>query len=77
MWTPLLGTDTELLIDGIPGDLQVQAERFRDRNGEELLQFSWAMPSGEKIAIRAPCTGVVWTDGVPADNGLDLAEGLD
>jgi hypothetical protein len=66
-WTPLLGTDTEVLIDGISCDVVVQAERYHDRNGQELLQFSWAMPSGERIAIRAPDTTVTWIDTIPDD----------
>ncbi|MFB4314970.1 hypothetical protein [Actinomadura sp. 21ATH] len=64
-WTPMLGTDTEVLIDGLPAGIDVRAERYRDRNGHELLQFSWTMPSGEKIAIRAPGVAPDWTEDFP------------
>ncbi|GLZ06273.1 hypothetical protein Acsp03_37390 [Actinomadura sp. NBRC 104412] len=61
-WTPLLGTDVEILIDGVAGGLQVEAEGYRNARGETLAQFTLALNTGERIAIRAPAQAVLWVD---------------
>jgi hypothetical protein len=61
-WTPLLDTDVEILIDGVAGNVQVEAEGYRNARGETLVQFTLAMDTGQRIAIRAPKVALNWDD---------------
>ncbi|MFD0684366.1 hypothetical protein [Actinomadura fibrosa] len=61
-WTPLLGTDVEVLVDGVEGHVTVEPEHYRNHRGEELVQFRWTMPAGGHVAIRAPKAPMVWFD---------------
>jgi hypothetical protein len=64
-WTPLFGTDVEILIDGVAGSVQVEAERYRNAQGETLAQFTLALDTGQRIALRAPADVLPWTDPPP------------
>ncbi|MFG2004577.1 hypothetical protein ACGFNU_36040 [Spirillospora sp. NPDC048911] len=52
-WTPLLGTDAELLVDGIGEPVQVETETLRSRDGDVTIQFTLCV-NGVSIALRAP-----------------------
>ncbi|MEU5878657.1 hypothetical protein [Spirillospora sp. NPDC047279] len=56
-WTPLLGTDVEILVDGIDGRVRVESETFREDDGVVLVQFSFTIEPGVRIALRAPVAG--------------------
>jgi hypothetical protein len=64
-WTPLFGTDVEILIDGVAGSVQVETERYRNRQGETLAQFTLALDTGQRIAVRAPADVLTWVDYPP------------
>ena len=67
-WTPLLGSDVEILVDGVNGAVRVEAEEFRSDKGEQLVEFRLAIDSGPRIALRAPKADVTWLDTTPVDN---------
>ncbi|GAA2612629.1 hypothetical protein SMC26_14615 [Actinomadura fulvescens] len=52
-WTPLLGTDAELLVDGITEAVQVETETLRSSNGDVTIQFTLSL-NGVHLALRAP-----------------------
>ncbi|MFI0453930.1 hypothetical protein [Actinomadura sp. 6N118] len=52
-WTPLLGTDAELLVDGIAEPLQLETETLRSAAGDVTIQFTLSL-NGVNIAVRAP-----------------------
>jgi hypothetical protein len=64
-WTPLFGTDVEILIDGVAGNVRVEAEQYRNARGETLAQFTLALDTGQSIAVRAPAEVLTWTDNPP------------
>jgi hypothetical protein len=61
-WTPLFGTDVEILVDGVPSTVQVEAEGYQNARGETLMQFTLALNTGERIALRAPAHAMTWDD---------------
>ncbi len=62
-WTPLVGTDVEVLVDGVDRDVCVDAELYRNDRGEQLVEFSIAAHADAKIVVRAPKTDLAWPQG--------------
>lgn len=55
-WTPLVGTDVEVLVDGVDQNVCVDAELYRNDRGEQLVEFSIAThaDAGSPSAPRGP-----------------------
>jgi hypothetical protein len=61
-WTPLLGTDVEVLFDGAEEDVRIEADTYRNDHGEHLVEFSIATDSPARIVLRAPKAPLPWPD---------------
>ncbi|MCP9955251.1 hypothetical protein [Actinomadura madurae] len=61
-WTPLLGTDVEVLVADVADDVRVEAEMYRNDRGEQLVEFSLTTDSATRIVLRAPSTAPAWPD---------------
>ncbi|MEO3828860.1 hypothetical protein [Actinomadura sp. B10D3] len=61
-WTPLLGTDVEVLVADVAGDVRVESETYRNERGEQLVEFSLTTDSATRIVLRAPGTAPEWPD---------------
>lgn len=53
-WMQVLGTDVQILIDGIDENVALETEAYRNDHGDGCVIVTSRMKEGATLALRAP-----------------------